>query len=114
MLRSFLFTPVDSASKMAKGAASAADDIREGVAFACVVLVSGAQKTTAAETLFAHRKAELAYFKAPGFISFVETLPTTGTQTIQKHQIFASVADPRPAPGVIDLRHRKKRGQSPT
>ncbi|MDB5573706.1 MAG: AMP-dependent synthetase and ligase [Tardiphaga sp.] len=85
------------------------DDIREEEVFACVVLADPSHKTVAADTLFAHCNAELAYFKTPGWMLFVETLPTTGTQKIQKHQIFADGRDPRTIDGVIDLRARKKR-----
>ncbi len=85
------------------------DELREEEVFACVVLASPTDAGEAAEVLFGHCHAELAYFKAPGFIHFLETIPTTGTQKIQKHQIFADGVDPRAAPGVIDLRHRKKR-----
>jgi len=52
----------------------------------------------------------LAYFKAPGWILFVDRLPTTGTQKVQKTQIFPPGEDPRRCPGSIDLRARKKRG----
>jgi crotonobetaine/carnitine-CoA ligase len=86
-----------------------ADEIREEEVFACIVLADDSERSAAAETLFSHCNAELAYYKAPGFIHFVASLPTTGTQKIQKHQIFAGGTDPRAAPGVIDLRHRKKR-----
>ena len=88
------------------------DDIREEEVFACIVLTDEAEKPHAAETLFAHCNAELAYFKAPGWMLFVETLPTTGTQKIQKHQIFADGRDPCASDGVIDLRARKKRNAS--
>ena len=52
---------------------------------------------------------KLAYFKAPGFILYVGALPTTGTQKVQKGQIFPRGEDPRRRPGVIDLRELKKR-----
>jgi crotonobetaine/carnitine-CoA ligase len=51
----------------------------------------------------------LAYYKAPGFILFVDALPTTGTQKVQKARIFPPGTDPRQAPGAIDLRALKKR-----
>ena len=85
------------------------DDIREEEVFACIVLADASARDTAADTLFAHCNAEMAYYKAPGWMLFVETLPTTGTQKIQKHQIFADGRDPCTSDGVIDLRARKKR-----
>jgi crotonobetaine/carnitine-CoA ligase len=52
---------------------------------------------------------ELAYYKAPGWILFVDSLPTTGTQTVLKTQIVAGGADPREQPGIIDVRSAKRR-----
>ena len=57
---------------------------------------------------------KLAYFKAPGWVLFVEELPTTGTQKIQKSLIFPEGEDPRSRPAVLDLRDRKKRRPGPT
>jgi acyl-CoA synthetase (AMP-forming)/AMP-acid ligase II len=62
-----------------------------------------------AETLQDWCLSRLAYFKAPGFMLFVESLPTTGTQKVQKTQIFPRGEDPRRRPGALDLRARKKR-----
>lgn len=88
------------------------DAVREEEVFACIVLNDGADRAAAHETLFDHCYAELAYFKTPGWILFVDTLPTTGTQKIQKHQIFAGDVDPCALPGVHDMRARKKRNTS--
>ena len=86
------------------------DEMREEEVLACVVLHHDIPREAAAETLFQHCYAELAYFKAPGWIWFTDTLPTTGTQKIQKHQIFPAGTDPREMAGMLDLRARKKRG----
>ncbi|MCZ7659651.1 MAG: AMP-binding protein [Xanthobacteraceae bacterium] len=86
------------------------DETREEEVLACVVLHEGAVPEAAALTLFEHCHAELAYFKAPGWIWFTDSLPTTGTQKIQKHQVFPAGTDPRGLPGILDLRARKKRG----
>ena len=89
------------------------DEIREEEVFACIVLhepVPDADRI--ANRLFDRCFAELAYYKAPGWIQFVETLPTTGTQKIQKHQIFSPGTDPRAMPGTLDLRTRKKRDRT--
>jgi crotonobetaine/carnitine-CoA ligase len=51
----------------------------------------------------------LAYFKAPGWILFAPSLPTTGTQKVQKAQIFPRGEDPRRRAGALDLRARKRR-----
>jgi crotonobetaine/carnitine-CoA ligase len=85
------------------------DEVREEEVLACVVLHRDGERAAAADRLFRHCYARLAYFKAPGWIYFTDALPTTGTQKIQKHQIFPTGADPRALPGMFDLRERKKR-----
>jgi len=87
------------------------DEIREEEVMACVVPMPGAEPGPAlAERLTDHCLARLAYFKAPGWVLFVDRLPTTGTQKVQKAQIFPRGEDPRGRPGAVDLRGRKKRG----
>ena len=88
------------------------DDIREEEVMACVVLRPGVVHPGAgvvAEALFAHCDAGLAYYKAPGWVHFLDCIPTTGTQKIQKHAIFAADVDPRGLEGVFDLRGLKKK-----
>jgi len=86
------------------------DEVREEEVMACVVVMPG---VTAAhelgEALQSWCLEKLAYFKAPGWILFVDALPTTGTQKIQKSQIFPRGEDPRRRPAVLDLREGKKR-----
>jgi crotonobetaine/carnitine-CoA ligase len=81
---------------------------------ACVVLKSGVVVPQSADDvlvgeLFAHCDASLAYYKAPGWLWFTDEIPTTGTQKVQKHQLFAADSDPRVAAGMMDLRSWKKR-----
>jgi len=40
---------------------------------------------------------------------FLDRLPTTGTQKVQKAQIFPRGEDPRRRAGSLDLRARKRR-----
>ena len=42
-----------------------------------------------------HCNERLAYYKPPGWIHIVQSLPTTGTQKIQKHNIYPAGTDPR-------------------
>ena len=87
------------------------DEMREEEVMACVVPMAGGRRTARlAEELFEWCRTRLAYFKAPGWVLFVPSLPTTGTQKVQKTQIFPRGEDPRAVPGVIDLRDRKRRG----
>jgi crotonobetaine/carnitine-CoA ligase len=86
------------------------DEIREEEVMACVVPMPGVAADRAlAEGLVAWTRERLAYFKAPGWILFVDALPTTGTQKVQKTQIFARGDDPRHRPGVLDCRELKRR-----
>jgi crotonobetaine/carnitine-CoA ligase len=89
------------------------DELREEEVMACVVPMPDARPDAAlADRLMGWCLERLAYFKAPGWILFVESLPTTGTQKVQKTQIFPRGEDPRRRPGALDLRARKKRTSS--
>lgn len=88
---------------------SVADEIREEEVLACIVLANGQPNRDTAEALFRCCYDNLAYYKAPGWIYFTDSLPTTGTQKIQKHQIFPTGTDPRGLPTMFDLRSLKKR-----
>jgi crotonobetaine/carnitine-CoA ligase len=89
---------------------AAPDHVREEEVLACIVLHDTSASTpSTADTLFEHCFSQLAYFKAPGWIYFTPSLPTTGTQKIQKHQIFPAGVDFLSLPGMFDLRTRKKR-----
>jgi crotonobetaine/carnitine-CoA ligase len=86
------------------------DDLREEEVLACVVLKPGEERSAAtARTLFDHCHAQLAYYKAPGWVWFADAIPTTATQKIQKHSLFPPGTDPRTLPGMLDLRALKKR-----
>jgi crotonobetaine/carnitine-CoA ligase len=88
-----------------------ADELREEEVLACVVPMPGVAAGPAlAEALFEHCHSRLAYFKAPGWMLFLSALPTTGTQKVQKTQIFAAGEDARTRAGIVDLRGRKRRG----
>lgn len=85
------------------------DDMRDEEVLACVVAASGHGDEQLAARVFDTCYAELAYYKAPGWIVFVDRLPVTGTQKILKHKIFGEGVDPRMLPQAYDLRDRKKR-----
>lgn len=89
---------------------AAPDELREEEVLACVVPMPGSAPDAAlADALFDQCNARLAYFKAPGWVLFLDKLPTTSTQKVQKTQIFKLGEDPRRRPGIIDLRARKRR-----
>lgn len=86
------------------------DALREEEVMACVVPMPGVVGDAAlAGRLVDWCLEKLAYFKAPGWVLFLDRLPTTGTQKVQKTQIFPRGEDPRARAGCIDLRERKKK-----
>lgn len=89
------------------------DEVREEEVLACIVLQPGAapegRSEATARALFEHCNAQLAYYKAPGWIWFADAIPTTATQKIQKHSLFEPDADPRQLSGMLDLRALKRR-----
>jgi crotonobetaine/carnitine-CoA ligase len=97
---------------------SVKDEIREEEVLACLVLKPGLSVPQNLEDplvreLFDHCDANLTYFKAPGWLWFTSEIPTTGTQKVQKHQLFAKDIDPRTLVGMMDLRSWKKRHRKP-
>ena len=55
----------------------------------------------------------LAYFKVPGWVAFLDELPTTYSQKLRKGEIFGD-ADPTADPRTVDLRQVKQsRGKGP-
>ena len=88
------------------------DELREEEVLACVVLKRKVLEQEAAIMLFQYCNQRLAYYKAPGWVHIVESLPTTGTQKIQKHNIYPVDTDPRGLPNVIDLRTLKRQHRS--
>jgi len=86
------------------------DELRDEEVFACIVPATQVEINEAtALDIFNHCFARLAYYKAPGWLLFVESLPVTGTQKVLKHKIFSADVDPRKQEGVYDFRRFKKR-----
>ncbi|HTY77576.1 MAG TPA: AMP-binding protein [Candidatus Bathyarchaeia archaeon] len=90
------------------------DEVREEEVMACVVAMPGAASGRALGVALQDWCLDkLAYFKAPGWVLFVDALPTTGTQKIQKSLIFPKGEDPRRQAAALDLRDRKRRRPGP-
>ncbi|MDP6564578.1 MAG: AMP-binding protein [Alphaproteobacteria bacterium] len=88
----------------------APDEIRDEEVLACIVAMpDAADDDGQARALFDWCFERLAYYKAPGWLLFVDSLPTTGTQKVQKAQIFPDEEDPRQSPNIHDFRDLKKR-----
>ena len=83
------------------------DEIRGDEVFAFVV---GGELS--ALQVFNHCYAELSYFKAPGYIAFVEQLPLTGSNKIRRGDIKTMAAEHLATGDFVDLREFKKRAKS--
>jgi acyl-CoA synthetase (AMP-forming)/AMP-acid ligase II len=83
------------------------DDLRDEEVMACVVLRekqrAGRDTAVAIQDWCLER---LAYFKAPGHVAFVDSLPTTATNKVQKANLADFAFNPA---DTFDLRERKKR-----
>ena len=93
---------------------AAPDEVREEEVMACVIAKPEVDVSTPdaraalARELFDWCNGRMAYFKAPGWVLFVDSLPTGTSAKVQKIHIFPPGTDPRQRPGVIDLRPLKK------
>ncbi|MDU8926873.1 AMP-binding protein [Alisedimentitalea sp. MJ-SS2] len=87
------------------------DEVREEEVLAAIVLADGVMPSEeTALNIFHQAYEKMAYYKPPGWVLFVDSLPVTGTQKVVKHQIFEPYEDPRERDGIFDFRALKKRG----
>jgi acyl-CoA synthetase (AMP-forming)/AMP-acid ligase II len=87
--------------------AAVPDPVRGDEVFACIV--ADDPSAALADEITRWCLTQLAYYKAPGYIAFVDALPLTATQKIQRGQLKAMAADLLDAPDTHDLRALKKR-----
>lgn len=95
------------------------DPLRGDEVFACVkadaTLAGAAEREAAAKALVHWCVARLAYFKAPGYVAFVDSLPVTGTQKIHRRALKDLVADLLERRQYVDTRSlKKRRGDTPS
>ena len=102
------------AAPKALAVTAAPDDIRGEEVMACIVLEDAYPpcEETAVE-LFEHCRGSLAYFKLPGYVVFVDSLPLTATQKPKRNEIKALarnfVATAQTDVRIFDLRPRKRK-----
>jgi len=88
---------------------AAPDPVRDEEVLSFVVLNPNAQASLeTAISIQDHCLARLAYFKAPGYVAFIDALPTTSTNKVQKAKLADFAFDPDKR---FDLRGRKRRPQ---
>lgn len=86
------------------------DDVRGEEVLAFVVARPGIHRDmTLAQSLQAHCLAALVYFKAPGWVGFVDSLPQTPSQKLARGEIKRRAAAAMAAGELIDLRTGKRR-----
>jgi acyl-CoA synthetase (AMP-forming)/AMP-acid ligase II len=96
----------------ASAVAATPDPMRGDEVLACVVLrdpVREAQLDDVARTLVEHTLSQLSYFKAPGWVAFVDALPLTPSQKIQRGELKAWAAQLPGQAHCIDTRALKRR-----
>jgi acyl-coenzyme A synthetase/AMP-(fatty) acid ligase len=92
--------------------AATPDELRGDEVLACVIArdpVPPEQRAVIAQGIVEHALGQLAYYKAPGYVAFVDELPLTTSQKIQRGELRELA---RTLPGhanCIDLRAMKKR-----
>jgi acyl-CoA synthetase (AMP-forming)/AMP-acid ligase II len=92
--------------------AAAPDPVRGDEVLACVITrepVTASDREALAASIVEHALAQLAYYKAPGYVAFVDEVPLTPSQKIQRG-LLRELA--RSLPGqacCVDTRAMKKR-----
>ena len=85
--------------------AATPDAVRGDEVLACIVLREDAdargRRSPAREPSSSHALARLAYYKAPGYVAFVDALPLTPSQKIQRGRAAASSARRLPGAGAL-------------
>jgi acyl-CoA synthetase (AMP-forming)/AMP-acid ligase II len=96
----------------ASAVAATPDAVRGDEVLACIVVreeLDASARAQIAASIVEHALAQLAYYKAPGYVAFVDALPLTASQKIQRGQL-RELAQSLPGQGhCIDTRAMKKR-----
>jgi acyl-CoA synthetase (AMP-forming)/AMP-acid ligase II len=92
--------------------AATPDDLRGDEVLACIVAmdpVATARREELAASIVRHALERLAYYKVPGYIAFVDELPLTASQKIQRAQLRELAQQLPDQPHCIDTRAMKAR-----
>jgi acyl-coenzyme A synthetase/AMP-(fatty) acid ligase len=92
--------------------AATPDDVRGDEVLACIIPrdeVSPDARAQVAQDIVRHALQQLAYYKAPGWVAFVETLPVTSSQKIQRGELRQLAAQLPGQPCCVDTRSLKTR-----
>ena len=98
------------------GVVAAPDEIRGDEVFACIRPKGGSADSddaqSLAEELVRYCLKRLAYFKAPGYVAFVDALPHTTTEKLDRAALKSLAADLTDRADCLDLRSMKKSAPS--
>ena len=92
--------------------AATPDDLRGDEVLACIVPAvppAPTEREALARDIVSHTLQRLAYFKAPGWIAYVDALPLTASNKIQRAELKALARDLPGQPHCVDTRALKKR-----
>ena len=96
----------------AAAVAATPDPLRGDEVLACIVtrnILLESQRAALAADIVAHALKQLAYFKAPGYVAFVDGLPLTLSQKIQRATLREMAIRLPTQANCIDMRAMKKR-----
>jgi acyl-coenzyme A synthetase/AMP-(fatty) acid ligase len=92
--------------------AATPDDLRGDEVLACIVTrepLAEAERAQIAASIVEHALSQLAYYKAPGYVAFVDALPLTLSQKIQRGELRALAQSLPGSVACVDTRRMKKR-----
>ena len=90
--------------------AAVADDIRGEEVLACIVPRAPVSDLIAEASNIVHAALQdLSYFKVPGWVAFVETLPLTASQKVARGELKAMAQGLLGRPDCVDTRGLKRR-----
>ena len=92
--------------------AATPDALRGDEVLACIVTRAQTppeQQAALADSIVRHALEQLAYYKAPGYVAFVDELPLTASQKIQRAQLREMAGQLPGQTRCIDTRAMKKR-----
>ncbi|MFO1465077.1 MAG: AMP-binding protein [Steroidobacteraceae bacterium] len=96
----------------ASAVAATPDAVRGDEVLACIVThepVAPDARASLAADIVAHALARLAYYKAPGWVAFVDALPLTSSQKIQRGALKEMASSLPSQANCVDTRKLKKR-----
>ncbi|SFP99030.1 AMP-binding protein [Tranquillimonas alkanivorans] len=91
----------------AAGVAAVPDEVRGDEVFACLKVETPSEGL--AREIVDWALGQIAYYKVPGYVAFVQDLPLTATNKIQRAALKALAAELLDDPATVDTRSLKKR-----